>query len=578
MKITFSKFLNLAGAGFFLLSPALSAAQTVPDSAQSGVIEKYLQEKPVISPQDFQQQRDIADEMEQMIDPLRALAAPVPGDSGDVIKVKAFLFEGNFVLNARDLQRATRHYLDTELTFGGLKAVAETVTRIYRSKGYFLARAYLPVQEIRDGQVRIAVVEGRLGKVTVEGAEHYTERFILSHFRPEVRGVLNYNRFLHSLLVLNEYSGLRVRAVVRRGQDPQTADLVLKVEDKNPLSIGFDANNYGSRYVSRSRFGSYAAHSNIIRQGDRIKIRGMAGSPARTLGFAGVDYSLPVNRYGTKAVLSYNWSDFNVQREFRILDSAGGSQFGSVKLVHPWQRSRRSSLDIFLGLDLKQSDNYLLGDTSSTDDILLLKTGVSGSYTDFVRGRNFYLATLNFGDNRSETAPSRIGSDGNFFSGQVEIGRFQDFLFGTYLYFNSSIQLSPDELPVPEQFAIGGAGTVRGYPQSEYLGDYGFAASLEWRVPPPFIAHHKAPYLNRKWKDFFQFVTFLDHGQIYTRQPQPGESKNEDISSAGFGIRFDLGNNFTAKVDVGFPIGGSDTSDGADSAVHFFLQKEFDFF
>jgi POTRA domain, ShlB-type len=41
------------------------------------------------------------------------------------------------------------------------RKVAVRVTGLYRDRGYFLARAYLPAQEIEGGIVRIAVLEGR---------------------------------------------------------------------------------------------------------------------------------------------------------------------------------------------------------------------------------------------------------------------------------------------------------------------------------------------------------------------------------------------------------------------------------
>lgn len=565
--------------GVVLFSFCLSVeAQTAPDAAQSGVVERDLLEKSRIQLPDFERQQDVIRGFEDAIGAVESAEESKIQADDQRILVKSFVFEGNQVLSESWLQTLTARYSNTEMTFEEIRSMTRKITEAYRRKGYFLARAYLPVQDIVDGQIRIIIAEGRLGEVTVEGAQYYREDFILSHFRPDVKGVLHYHRFLRALLILNEYPGLDVRAVVRRGKEPNTADLVLKVEDHNPAKFGFDANNYGSRYVSRSRYGVYFNLSNLIQSGDSLAVRGMTGSPIHSLGFGGLDYALPVNSYGTRAILSWSWSDFDVQREFRAIDSAGGSRVAGLSLQHPVQRTRRSSLDIFSGVELKESDNYLLGATSSTDDIILMRTGFKGSYTDFVRGRNHYSMVLNLGDNRSDTAPSRVGSSGNFMSGQIEIGRFQEFLFDTYLYAHSNIQLTGDDLPVSEQLAIGGAGTVRGYPQAEYLGDYGFAASLEWMIPPLFLDQQKMPFLDKEWTDFLQFVTFVDHGQVYLKNPQPGESENEDISSAGFGVRLDFGGGLFVKFDVGFPFAGSESSDGSNSAGHFFIQKEFKFF
>ena len=77
-------------------------------------------------------------------------------------------------------------------------------------------------------------------------------------------------------------------------------------------------------------------------------------------------------------------------------------------------------------------------------------------------------------------------------------------------------------------FGVGGMGTVRGYPISTVSGDMGYNVSAEYTVP--FLA-----------KDFpkmqtVSFITFLEHGQIYVRDPQPGEI-NQHITGAGGGLK-----------------------------------------
>ncbi|WP_318531837.1 POTRA domain-containing protein, partial [Pseudomonas huaxiensis] len=51
------------------------------------------------------------------------------------------------------------------VSLGELQAGANRITRLYRERGYPLARAYIPAQEIDGGVVQIAVMEGRFGEV-----------------------------------------------------------------------------------------------------------------------------------------------------------------------------------------------------------------------------------------------------------------------------------------------------------------------------------------------------------------------------------------------------------------------------
>ncbi len=59
-----------------------------------------------------------------------------------------------------------------EVTLGILHLIAQEITSLYSIKGYILARAYVPEQEIENGTVTIQVVEGKLGKIEVIGNEN----------------------------------------------------------------------------------------------------------------------------------------------------------------------------------------------------------------------------------------------------------------------------------------------------------------------------------------------------------------------------------------------------------------------
>jgi hemolysin activation/secretion protein len=65
-----------------------------------------------------------------------------------------------------------------ELTLAEIEGLAARITALYRERGYILARAYVPAQDVRDGTIQIAVVEGRVGKVDIRGLRHYNADFV----------------------------------------------------------------------------------------------------------------------------------------------------------------------------------------------------------------------------------------------------------------------------------------------------------------------------------------------------------------------------------------------------------------
>src|SRR3546814_12269126 len=72
------------------------------------------------------------------------------------------------MVNQAELDALAADYIGRQVAFDDLQQIAQCVTDLYLRRGYYLAQAVLPVQEVVDGVVEISVVEGRLGQVTVQ--------------------------------------------------------------------------------------------------------------------------------------------------------------------------------------------------------------------------------------------------------------------------------------------------------------------------------------------------------------------------------------------------------------------------
>ncbi|CDN62113.1 putative activation/secretion signal peptide protein [Burkholderia cenocepacia H111] len=94
---------------------------------------------------------------------------PAPAhDAGPRVAVRGFAIEGNTVIATERLQALLVEFMHRDLSFAELQQAASRITHYYRERGYVLARAYLPRQDIDDGTIRIAIVEGRYGKIDVQ--------------------------------------------------------------------------------------------------------------------------------------------------------------------------------------------------------------------------------------------------------------------------------------------------------------------------------------------------------------------------------------------------------------------------
>jgi len=84
-------------------------------------------------------------------------------------KLKAFRITGATVFPESELEQHLQahvgRYIEHEVGILELREAAALITRFYAQRGFPLATAYLPTQEIKDGVVEIVILEGRYGKV-----------------------------------------------------------------------------------------------------------------------------------------------------------------------------------------------------------------------------------------------------------------------------------------------------------------------------------------------------------------------------------------------------------------------------
>ena len=69
-------------------------------------------------------------------------------DSSKTVFIKDFTFAGNSAISSEELKQNLKAYAGKELSFNQIQEVLAVVTKVYRDKGYFVARAYLGKQDL----------------------------------------------------------------------------------------------------------------------------------------------------------------------------------------------------------------------------------------------------------------------------------------------------------------------------------------------------------------------------------------------------------------------------------------------
>ncbi len=474
------------------------------------------------------------------------------------VLVKAYKINGTSVIASAELESIVAPYVGREMDLTELEKVAYVVTTALRDKGYSLARAYIPAQEIKDGNLEIAVLEGRVGEIIVRGNQNYSSEFIKRGFTPVVRdGAIKQNSLEKSLLVLNEYPDLKATAVLEAGQEPGATDIVVTVKDKLPFHLVMDYDNFGTESVSKNRFGLEVNLGKfLIVEGSSLSLRAVIGSDPKSYHYGRASYLLPINGYGTKLGFLGYGGDFDVGQELSEFNITATTWGYSPYLTHPLVRTRGANLTGEFGFESKDSTQWLLGSLFSRDRVRMLRMGLNADWIDRT-GRNFISFSILQGleealgaMENSDSKSSRFGADNRFTKAYVNWARVQKVIDRVSIILRGSGQASTRPLVVTEQFFIGGADSVRGYPPGEFLGDSGYNVSTELRV---------SPLPNQ---DILQLAFFVDHGGVSIKDPPPGVKKSHQLTGAGYGFRLSLPYNINGRFDVGFPVRPAKTSSG----------------
>ena len=123
-------------------------------------------------------------------------------------------------------------------------------------------------------------------------------------------------------------------------------------------------------------------------------------------------------------------------------------------------------------------------------------------------------------------------------------------------------------MPSTEQFQLGGLASVRGYTEGLLVGDKGYFVSAEVNFP-------LRPTGGDASDDLFggqvRGAVFLDHGGAFPYKGNgQGRSKDDYLTSFGFGALFNFTKMLTGQLYVGFPT--AERRGESDPRVHFTLQ------
>ena len=533
---------GLVGTAAVLLAvfSTFSYAQPRPDAGS--ILEGTKQ--PAIAP------KPGPDLLPRVDEPRPALGAP-----GLKVNVTAFKVTGNTLFAEAVLLEQVKEFVGKEQNIDGLNDAATKVRAYYRERGYFLAQAYLPQQEIKGGVVEIAVIEARVGKVALNFKEgsRYSESLIRGIIEAHLKqgDIITENGLETPLLLLNDFPNAVVTSEIKPSQTIGAADLTIHVSDTPTWITGsVDIDNYGNRFTGQYRTGLSLNVNNPLAIGDQLSYRAFVTDDR--MGFYRLAETFPVGHYGTRVGVSYAWFHYRLGKQFINELTHGVGAVTSIFAFHPIIRTRSSNLILQFAHEQKRlNDRNDLAQTITDQNIVSSKLGVTGDFRDGLGGGglNSYSYTITEGNTLvSNTVPDPTAV-GRFAKHNYEFRRLQKITDNASLLLALSGQMASKNLSSAEKFSLGGGTGVRAYPTGEALGDSGWVFQGEVRyIIPGFKIGTGDVTLSGFW----------DQGRVEVQEnyiaPGAGQPPGNNKRLSGYGVGASVGKDgdFSVRASVAF--------------------------
>lgn len=515
--------------------------------------------------------------------PAFAQDAPAAAPAGEQpaprasFSIMAFQVKGNTLLAPDDVERAILPFMGPGKSEADVEAARAALQKLYEDKGYVAVSVFIPEQSVDGGVLQLQVQPQAVGRLLVEGDTRKADAVRAAAPSVAPGTTPNLPAFQRDVVALNSKATRRVTPELRAGEAPGTLDVVLKVEERSPFHASAELNNFQSSGTSSLRAAATLRYDDMWGRGDSLSLSAQTAPQRASDGtvFSG-NYLMRLGQ-ATQLLLYGVYSDSNIAVVGGTNVIGKGKMFGA-RLIRSLGSSEGFYHSLTLGLDWKDfSEDVILGKDRASAPIQYAPLIASwrGDWSGAQATSNITLSGAfgirGLGDSWKRFDDKRYMARQSFIA--VKLDAETTRKLGSDIQLNSRLatQWSPDPLISNEGFSLGGMSSVRGYYESEAIGDFGFALQTELRAPD------LAPLLGEGLVNELRLHAFIDSGYVGIHDPLLSQiaTRNTWLSSAGLGGRVKLFNHLNGAVDVGTPLKSGPASKTGDIFIRFRVQGEF---
>ncbi|NWF59803.1 MAG: ShlB/FhaC/HecB family hemolysin secretion/activation protein [Fischerella sp.] len=498
---------------------------------------------------------------EELLQPPATTTPPTPeptpsGEIPQTITVKKFEVTGSTVFSPEDFAKITKPFTGRPITIAELFQVRSEITNFYVNKGYITSGAYIPPQKLQDGVVEIRVVEGGLEEIKITGTSRLKPSYLQSRLAIATDKPLNRDRLLAALQLLQLNPLIEnLSAELSAGTRPGQSVLEVQITEADTLNLQLVLDNGRSPAVGSFSREIQLNEGNFSGWGDSISAIYTNTDGSNTFDFL---YTLPINPRNGTVAFSFGLSDNKViERPFNVLDIQSNSHYYELTLRQPIIQTPTQEFALGITAGHRESKATFLdgelpfpgsgadeeGRTRITPVRFFQEWTSRSSQQVFALRSQFSIGLDALNATINDSSP-----DGRFVAWRGQAQWVRLLAPDTLLLLRGDVQLADRPLVPFEQIGIGGLESVRGYRQDALLTDNGIFASAEVRVPIVRFSERNS---------LLQITPFVDFGNGWNRSGRSASEAELDTNSlvsVGLGLRFQLEDRLTARLDWGIPL------------------------
>lgn len=521
-----SKFLRSLIASLFalnLFSPGLvyGASQADIEAAQrqAEIFQRQEQERLRSEREDLRRRTESVDGLDTELLVPKVDPTAVGVDCRDIDTI--------VITNAPNLSDELKATIDNDfsgrcLGVGDIEKILAEITSYYIHLGLVTTRAYLPPQDLSQGQLNILVIEGSIEKIDIEDGDKNSVS--IDNIFPNGAGeLLNLRDLEQGIDQINRLRSNNARLDIQPGSKPGTSRVVVKNEVNSPYYLNISFDNQGSRSTGRNQAGLFASGDNLLGYNDSLSISHRQTIPAdfnrqNTISDS-LNFSVPFGYNTLYAGASYSEYDSGITLPSDlVLISSGSNKNFNIRLDRVMYRDQNTRSSLSAMFTLKESKNYLGGEFLAVSSRRLAVVDLDGNVNAAFAGGvlsvdlGYAMGLSTLGALKDISGLPVTAPRAQFSKFKIGFSYARSFaVMEKNLSFRSSLtgQKSSDTLFGSEQISIGGLYSVRGFYETTLSGDHGYYWRNELSLPHTFVVDQYAIPS--------RFYVGFDMGKVFNR-------------------------------------------------------------